>query len=97
MKRSWVSLLLLWVGTTVSHGAEFRDPVRLLAGDSAIRVESPGFAAPGWANVNGQGRLFVGQFNQGKIQVFKHLGEERFAPGEWLKVEGAVAEVPGVW
>jgi hypothetical protein len=70
-----------------------------MAGDAAIRVESPGCAAPCWADLNGDGKmhLLVGQFNDGKIQVFKHLGAEKFAPGEWLQAEGEVAEVPGVW
>jgi hypothetical protein len=41
--------------------------------------------------------LLVGQFHQGKIRAFKHLGGEKFAPGNWLQAEGKVAEVPGVW
>jgi len=39
----------------------------------------------------------VGQFNKGKIRVYKGLGNMQFAAGTWLKAEGAVAEVPGVW
>jgi hypothetical protein len=65
----------------------------------AVRVESPGYAAPCWADVDGDGKndLLVGQFHQGKIRVFKNLGEGKFASGVWLKAEGQVAEVPGVW
>jgi hypothetical protein len=66
-------------------------------GNTPIRVESPGYAFPCWANINGTNYLLVGQFNQGKIQVFKHLGGAQFAPGTWLQAEGQVAEVPGVW
>jgi hypothetical protein len=79
--------------------AEFQPPVRLTAGGAAIRVESPGYAAPCWADLDGDGKheLLVGQFNEGKIQVFKHLGAEKFAPGVWLQADGKVAEVPGVW
>jgi hypothetical protein len=49
--------------------------------------------------VDGDGKkdLLVGQFNKGKIQVFKNLGGGKFAAGDWLKAEGQVAEVPGVW
>jgi hypothetical protein len=78
---------------------DFERPVRLRAGDAGIRVESPGYAAPCWADIHGDGKmcLLVGQFRQGKIRVFQHLDAEKFAPGEWLEAEGEVAEVPGVW
>ena len=99
MKRLLLSALLLGGGTAFSSAADFEPPVRLKAGDAAIRVESPGYAAPCWADLKGDGKkhLLVGQFNQGKIRVFKHLGAEKFAPGTWLQAEGKVAEVPGVW
>lgn len=99
MKRLLFPLLLLGGGTAFSGAAEFQPPVRLKAGDAAVRVESPGYAAPCWADVDGDGRneLLVGQFSKGKIRVFKHQGGEKFAPGQWLEAEGKTAEVPGVW
>ncbi len=97
MQRLLLSALLVGAGTAFCSAADFEPPVRLKAGDAAIRVEGPGFAAPCWAEINGKPHLLVGQFNDGKIRVFKHLAAERFAPGEWLKAEGEVAEVPGVW
>jgi hypothetical protein len=99
MKRLLLSILLLGGGTGLCCAADFEPPVRLKAGDAAIRVENPGFAAPCWADLHGDGKmhLLVGQFNQGKIQVLKHLGGEKFAPGQWLQAGGKVAEVPGVW
>jgi hypothetical protein len=95
--RLLLSALLLGGGAAFCSAADFEPPVRLKAGASAIRVESPGFAAPCWAEINGKKHLLVGQFNQGKIRVFKHLGAEKFAPGNWLQADGKVAEVPGVW
>jgi hypothetical protein len=73
--------------------------VRLKAGGVPIRVESPGYAAPCLADLDGKGKLdlLVGQFRQGKIQVFKGLGKGMFAKGTWLQADGNVAEVPGVW
>jgi hypothetical protein len=99
MKRLLLSALLLGVGAAFSSAADFKPPVRLMAGNAAIRVESPGYAAPCWADINGNGQksLLVGQFRKGKIQVFKHLNAEKFAPGHWLQAEGETAEVPGVW
>jgi hypothetical protein len=85
----------------VAFGAteEFQPPVRLEANGKPVRVESPGWAAPCLADLDGDGKkdLLVGQFNQGKIRVYKNLGEGKFAAGDWLKAEGKVAEVPGVW
>jgi len=94
-----LSSLVLFGGAAACGAAEFQRPVRLLGGDQPVRVESPGYAAPCLADVDGDGAkdLLVGQFNQGKIMVYKNLGDGKFAAGSWLEAEGAVAEVPGVW
>jgi len=86
-------------GAVLGGNVSFDKPVRLKAGDDYIRVESPGWACPCLADVDRDGKvdLLVGQFAQGKIKVHKGLGDMKFAPGEWLKAEGGVAEVPGVW
>jgi hypothetical protein len=99
MKRLLFSALLLGGGTAIGSAADFEPPARLKANDAAVRVESPGYAAPCWADLDGDGKkeLLVGQFNQGKIRVFKHLGAAKFVAGDWLQADGRVAEVPGVW
>jgi hypothetical protein len=99
VKRLLLSALFLGGGTAACSAADFADPVRLKAGDAAVRVESPGYAFPCWTDIDGDGKkeLLVGQFNKGKIKVYKHLGAQKFAPGDWLQAEGSVAEVPGVW
>src|SRR5262249_55741081 len=70
MKRLLLSALVLGAGAAFCSAADFEPPVRLKAGDAAIRVESPGYAAPCWADINGKKQLLVGQFNQGKIRTF---------------------------
>ena len=86
-------------GVPLAAAVDFDKPVRLKGGDEFVRVEGPGWAAPCIADIDRDGKpdLLVGQFNKGKIRVYKGLGDMKFAPGEWLQAEGKVAEVPGVW
>jgi hypothetical protein len=99
MKPRVLAALLPLCGAAWSSAAEFERPVRLQADGVAIRAADPGFAAPCWADIDGDGTkdLLVGQFPWGKIQVFKNLGAGKLARGVWLEAEGQVAEVPGVW
>jgi len=80
--------------------SQFEAPVRLTAGDTPIRTEAPGYASPCWADTNADGRadLVVGQFADGKVMVYRNLGNGQFAAGAWLCTkDGEVAELPGVW
>jgi len=78
---------------------QFTEPVRLQAADGFVRVESPGWAAPCWHDVDRDGKkdLVVGQFRDGKMRVHRNLGEGKLAAGTWLEAGGEVAKVPGVW
>jgi hypothetical protein len=99
MNLCLLKAMLMGGALATGGAADFEPPVRLIAGNTPVRVESPGWAAPCWADFDGDGKkdLLVGQFNGGKIHVYRNLGDDKFAAGEWLKAEGAVAEVPGVW
>ncbi len=99
MTQRFLAALLPFCGAALCSATEFERPVRLKADGAAVRVESPGYAAPCWADVDGDGKkdLLVGQFKGGKIRVFKNRGEGKLAEGVWLQAEGRVAEVPGVW
>lgn len=93
------TLFLAPVLGALPQGPQFEAPVRLKAGDDYVRVEQPGFAYPCWHDVDNDGKkdLVVGQFMKGKMKVYKNQGGGKLAAGEWLKAEGAIAEVPGVW
>jgi hypothetical protein len=99
MTLTLLPALLVSGGLAFSDDAAFEAPVRLEADDVPVRVESPGYAAPCWADIDGDGKkdLLVGQFHGGKIRVYRNLGGGTLAAGEWLMAEGSVAEVPGVW
>ena len=99
MRLSLFSTLLVGGCFAIGSAAEFQTPVRLKADGVPVRVERPGYAAPCWADIDGDGKkdLLVGQFSGGKIRVYKNLGDGKLAGGNWLKAEGTVAEVPGVW
>src|SRR5438876_12456530 len=86
-------------GAAVCGAADFAPLVRIKADGTPIRVEPPGYACPCWDDIDGKGKndLLVGQFRGGNIKIYKNLGDSKFAAGEWLKAEGKVAEVPGVW
>lgn len=97
MKKTAATLLAL--SPAIAGATEFEKPVRMMAGGEVVRVEAPGYAAPCWQDIDGDGHkdLLVGQFNSGKIQVHKGDGSGKLAAGEWLKTGDKIAEVPGVW
>ncbi len=99
MRTTLLSTLLVGSGLALGSAAEFQPPVRLEVDGTPVRVESPGYAAPCWADIDGDGKkdLLVGQFNQGKIRVYKNLGGGKLAAGAWLKADEIDAEIPGVW
>jgi hypothetical protein len=94
--------ILTFVVPAVALAGEFENPVMVMAGGEPVRVESPGYACPSWADWDGDGKpdLLVGQFNKGKIAFYKNEGGEgvpKFAKGTMILTGKKPAEVPGVW
>ena len=57
---------ILVAGLGVGCSSEFQPPTRIEAGGVPVRVDSPGYAAPCWADIDGDGKkdLLVGQFDR---------------------------------
>lgn len=89
--------------TKTSTSFAFQKPVRVQADGAPIKVDQPGYACPTVADVDEDGKLdlVVGQFDGGKMRFFKNVSKEsngfELAAEQWIKTDGNVAEVPGVW
>ena len=95
-----------WAEESTTEASEpaslFHAPIQLQADGKPVATESPGYAAPTLADVDGDGKadLVVGQFKQGKMHVFKNIGTPtapKFGKGAFIQSGGEPALVPDVW
>ncbi len=79
----------------------FQEPIQITSEGSPLFVESPGYATPCLADVDGDGikDLLVGQFRDGKISLYRgrKSGATDFGPATWVTASGSPVKVPGVW
>ena len=82
---------------------QFDSGIMLKADGEPIAVESPGYACPTIADVDGDDvdDLVVGQFNGGKMHFYRNLsksdGVPQYASRQWINTDSTPAEVPGVY
>lgn len=90
---------ILLCAATLQQTPQFETPVRMRAGDEFVRTDPSGYAAPCWGDVNGDGvkDLLVGQFEMGRIKVYRGTPKGTLAKAEWLMAGGKIAEVPDVF
>ncbi len=83
----------------LAEKVEFKQPTLLQSLGEPILVTNPGYAAPSWADVNGDGRkdLIVGQFAQGRVQIFDRKADGTLAKGRWFMTGKDIATVPDIW
>ena len=80
----------------------FESGMILQANGEPIAVESPGYACPTIADVDGDGvdDLVVGQFNGGKMHFHKNLSKSdeipKYASQQWIMTGPEPAQVPGI-
>jgi hypothetical protein len=80
---------------------ELAPPVQVMADGKPIDVERSGHAAPYVGDFFGDGRpaLLVGQFDGGKLRIYRNLGtakSPRFGGFEWFKASEALGTIePG--
>lgn len=79
--------------------SELMPPVLLQAGGKPIDVERVGHAAPFVGDFDGDGvmDLLVGQFDEGRLRVYRNLGtnaKPRFESYTWFKAGGELGRVP---
>jgi hypothetical protein len=98
--RRWAVVALLLAAPARAGGpGELLPPVQVQAGGKALDVQREGHAAPFVGDFYEDGGLclLVGQFNEGRLRVYRNTGTRarpRFDTYRWFEAGGKVASVP---
>ena len=99
-----IALLVICAAATVAYSfprprlSALRAGVLILAGGQPINVDT-GHASPSMFDIDGDGKrdLLVGQFDKGKVRVYRNIGSDahpRFKDFRYLNAGGEPATVP---
>ena len=82
---------------TESH--ELRPPVPILVEGEPLDVGRDGHSAPFVGDIDGDGKsdLLVGQYDEGRLRVYRNRGENsrpRFQDYSWFEADGKPGRVP---
>lgn len=93
------SILCAWLAlVSTTQDFQLGKPERIRAGASPIDVEI-GHAAPLFVDFDGDGLrdLLVGQFGDGKLRIYRNVGDARapkFADFQWFVADGKEGTIP---
>jgi hypothetical protein len=81
------------------RAGELLPPIHIMAGGKPLDVERVGHSAPFAGDFDGDGAidLLVGQYDEGKLRIYKNVGtnvEPRFDGYEWFQAAGQPGRVP---
>jgi hypothetical protein len=94
-----LTALAFAVPTGASEPSELLPPVQIQAGGRALDIEREGHAAPfvGDYYEDGTLALLVGQFDEGRLRIYRNTGTRsrpKFESYVWFKAGGEIASVP---
>jgi hypothetical protein len=92
-------LIGLTVSVTSAIAGDLAPPVQVQAGGRPIDVLLVGHSAPFYGDVDGDGAsdLLVGQFDEGRLRIYRNLGTTAsplFEDYQWFQAAGTFGTVP---
>jgi hypothetical protein len=78
---------------------ELAVPIHVLVGGKPVDVERSGHAAPCFGDIDGNGKpaLLVGQYDGGKLRIYRNSGDVRhskFDSFTWFRAGADIGRVP---
>lgn len=79
--------------------SEFQQPAQIQADGRPIDVQREGHSAPFFGDFDGDGLkdLLVGEFNEGRLRIYRNVGtadEAKFGDFEWFRAGAELGRVP---
>ena len=93
------TVLATMMAAATARANDLAPPVHVQAAGQPIDVAIVGHSAPFYGDIDGDGikDLLVGQFDDGRLRVYRNLGTKsspRFESYQWFEAGGAIGSVP---